>query len=89
MEEITAEGVAELFIQRVFRYYRLPQRIISDRDPRFTSKFAKELCRLLGIKQNISTVKFSEENLVCDVHQCDICGFKWVSGKSLRTEQGS
>ena len=32
-EEITAEGVAKLFIQRVFRYYRLPRKIISDRDP--------------------------------------------------------
>ena len=50
-----AEGVAELFVQRVFRYYRLPQKIISDRDPRFTSKFARKLCHLLGIKQNVST----------------------------------
>ena len=32
-EEITAEGVAELFVQRVFRHYGLPQKIISDRDP--------------------------------------------------------
>ena len=39
----------------MFWYYGLPQKIISDRDPRFTSKFARELCRLLGIKQNIST----------------------------------
>ena len=55
MEEIMAEGVAKLFVQRVFRYYGLPRKIISDRDPRFTSKFARELCRLLGIKQNVST----------------------------------
>ena len=54
-EEITTEGVAELFVQRVFRYHGLPQKIISDRDPHFTSKFAKELCRLLGIKQTVST----------------------------------
>ena len=32
-EEITAEGVAKLFIQRVFQYYGLPRKIISDRDP--------------------------------------------------------
>ena len=55
MEEITAEGVVKLFVQRVFRYYGLPRKIISDRDPRFTSKFARKLCRLLGIKQNVST----------------------------------
>ena len=29
--------------------------MISDRDPRFTSHFAKALCNQLGIKQNIST----------------------------------
>ena len=29
--------------------------MISDRDPRFTSHFAKALCTQLGIKQNIST----------------------------------
>ena len=45
----------ELFVQRVFRHYELPRKIISDRDPRFTSKFARELCRLPGIQQNIST----------------------------------
>ena len=32
-EEITAEGVAELFVRRVFRYYGLSRKIISDRDP--------------------------------------------------------
>ena len=36
-------------------HYGVPKKIISDRDPRFTSKFATELCRLLDIKQNIST----------------------------------
>ena len=55
MEEITAEGVAKLFVQRVFQYYGLPRKIISDRDPQFTLKFARDLCRLLGIKQNVST----------------------------------
>ena len=47
--------MAELFARRVFRHYGLPRKIISDRDPRFTSKFARQLCRLLGIKQNIFT----------------------------------
>ena len=54
-EEITAEGVAHLFITRVFKNYGLPSKVISDRDPRFTSKFMKELCQILGIQQNIST----------------------------------
>jgi transposase InsO family protein len=36
-------------------HYSLPRKIISDRDPRFTSNFTTELCRILGVKQNIST----------------------------------
>ena len=54
-EDISAKGVAKLFISYVFRHYGLPQKIISDRDPRFTSKFMKKLSRILGIQQNIST----------------------------------
>src|SRR5580693_9852209 len=33
---------------------RLPQKIISDRDPRFMSHFAQELSKGLGINQNLS-----------------------------------
>ena len=54
-ETITAEGVVELFLQQIFPQFGLPSKIISDRDPRFISKFMKELCRLMGITQNVST----------------------------------
>ena len=55
-ETITAEGVAELFLRQIFPRFGLPSKIISDQDPRFVSKFMKELCRLMGITQNVSTV---------------------------------
>ena len=54
-ETISAEGVADLYLQQVFPRFGIPSKVISDRDPRFTSQFMKELCRLLGIKQNVST----------------------------------
>ena len=54
-ETITAEGVAELFLRQIFPQFGLPSKIISDRDPRFISKFMKELCHLMGITQNVST----------------------------------
>jgi hypothetical protein len=54
-ETIMAEGVAELYLQNVFKQFGLPQKIISDRDPRLTGKFAKALCTALGITQNMST----------------------------------
>jgi hypothetical protein len=54
-ETIDAMGVAELYGKHVFPHYGTPQRVISDRDPRFTATAMKELCKSLGIQQNIST----------------------------------
>ena len=54
-EEINAEGTAELYLRHVVTHFGLPSKIISDRDPRFASKFTRELCRIMGIEQNIST----------------------------------
>jgi hypothetical protein len=46
---------SDLYLQHVFPRFGLPRKVISDRDPRFISKFMKELCRLIGATQNIST----------------------------------
>ena len=54
-EEINAEETAALYIKHVFIHFGLPSKIISDRDPRFASKFTRELCKIVGIEQNIST----------------------------------
>ena len=54
-ETINAEGVVELFLRQIFPRFGLPSKIISNWDPRFISRFMKELCWLLGITQNIST----------------------------------
>jgi hypothetical protein len=54
-ETIMAKGVAELYLQHVFKQFGLPRKIISDRDPRLAGKFAKALCAALGITQNMST----------------------------------
>jgi len=54
-EAIDSEGVAKLYLQYVVPHYSLLKKIILDRDTRFTSNFTRELCRILGIKQNIST----------------------------------
>jgi len=54
-ETIDSEGVAQLYLMHILPHYGLPKKIISNRDPRFTSCFGKELCQLLNIRQNIST----------------------------------
>jgi hypothetical protein len=43
-EMITAEGVAKLYLQYVYPRFGIPKKVISDRDTRFTSKFAQGLC---------------------------------------------
>jgi len=52
---IDRTGVALKYLKHLVPWFRLPKRIISDRDPRFTSAFAKEMCKALGIQQNLST----------------------------------
>ena len=54
-ETIDVEGVASLYMQKVFPHYGLPRKVISDRDTHFTARFTKELCRILQIQQNISS----------------------------------
>ena len=51
---ITGTSIAQLYLEHVFHWFRLPQKIISDRDPCFTSHFTRELTKGLGINQNLS-----------------------------------
>ena len=54
-ETITSEGVAKLYLQHVYPHYGLPKKLITDRGPQFISIFMRNLCQVLGIKQNISS----------------------------------
>jgi transposase InsO family protein len=54
-ETITAEGVATLYQRHIYPKFSFPKKFISDRDTRFTSKFAKGLNAALGIQLNMST----------------------------------
>jgi RNase H-like domain found in reverse transcriptase/Integrase zinc binding domain/Reverse transcriptase (RNA-dependent DNA polymerase) len=55
-KEINTSEVAALYAQQVFPHYGVLRKIISDRDPHFTTAFARAVCAQLNIKQNISTV---------------------------------
>ena len=52
---ISGPGIAQLYLDYVYRWFGLPTKIISDRDPRFTSHFGKAITKKLGIEQNLST----------------------------------
>ena len=52
---ISGPGIAQLYPDNVYRWFGLPMKIISDKDPWFTSHFGKALTKKLGIQQNLST----------------------------------
>lgn len=52
---ITAAEFAQLFISRYIPLHGLPDRIISDRDPKFISGFWTTIREMLALKHNMST----------------------------------
>ena len=51
----TLERLAKLYVNEIVRLHGVPESIISDRDPRFTSKFWVSLQKALGTKTHFST----------------------------------
>jgi transposase InsO family protein len=50
-----AKGLAQLFIQWIYRFGHCPESITSDRGPQFVSAFWTEFCRIIGVKLKLST----------------------------------
>ena len=55
-EGTSAEGLARLFWDNVWKLHGLPESVVSDRGPQFATELTKELNRILGIKTKLSTV---------------------------------
>jgi protoheme ferro-lyase len=49
------QKMKRLFFTHVFRHHGLPKDIVSDRNPKFTSKFSRALWKRMGSKLNMST----------------------------------
>ena len=54
-QTITAAEIALIYWQQVGKFHGIPRSIVSDRDPRFVSKFLQEIWRLLGTKLRMSS----------------------------------
>jgi len=54
-EGTSAEGLARLFRDNVWKLYGLPESVVLDRGPQFTAELTKKLNRMLGIKTKLST----------------------------------
>jgi len=54
-EGTSAEGLARLLRDNVWKLHGLPESVVSDRGPQFVVELTKELNRILGIKMKLST----------------------------------
>ena len=52
---ISGTSLTQLYLEHIYVWFGAPKKVISDRDPRFTSHFARALAKRLGTTQNIST----------------------------------
>jgi len=52
---IMGPQIASLYLHHIYCWFRLPHKVISDRDPQFTLHFGWALAKELRIQQNIST----------------------------------
>ncbi|GMF25356.1 unnamed protein product [Phytophthora fragariaefolia] len=50
-----AEEIAHYFFDNVVRHHGVPGVIISDRDPKFTSRFWKSLAQVMGVQLNMTS----------------------------------
>jgi hypothetical protein len=51
--------LAEIYIREIVKLHGVPSNIVSDRDPRFTSRFWKSLQEALGSKLRLSSAYHS------------------------------
>ena len=59
-EKTTAEGLARLFRDNIWKLHGLPESVISDRGLQFTARLMKELNKMLGIETKLSTAYHSQ-----------------------------
>ena len=60
--DYSMDRLAELYVDEIVQLHGVPLSIVSDRDPRFTSRFLKELQSSLGTRLNFSTTFHPQKN---------------------------
>jgi transposase InsO family protein len=53
--DVTSEGTAQLLYDNVFRHHGVPEDLITDRGPVFTSQVFAEFTRILGTQHKLTT----------------------------------
>jgi len=60
LTNILAEGIAKIYRDEIWKLHGVPRKILSDRGPQFTSRFMKQLTKVLGTTKQLSTVYHSQ-----------------------------
>jgi len=51
---ISSEGIAKIYRDNIWNLYRIPRKILSNREPQFVLKFMEKLTKALGTKRQLS-----------------------------------
>jgi len=52
---ISSEGIAKIYRDDIWKLHGVPKKILSNREPQFTSKFMEEFTKALGTRRQLST----------------------------------
>jgi len=61
-EKTLVKRLARLFRDNVWKLHRLPESVISDKEPQFTVELTKELNKMLGIKTKLLKLFYLQTN---------------------------
>src|SRR6266481_1924530 len=75
---VTTRGVAWAFFTEVVKHHGVPDSIVSDRDPKFTSTFWKELHQLMGTKLLMSTAFHPQMDGAMECVNCSVGQVLWA-----------
>jgi len=53
---ISAEGIAKVYRDKIWKLHRVSRKILSDRGPQFASRFIEQLTKALGTIRQLSMV---------------------------------
>ena len=75
---ITAEETAKLYINNVFIQYGLPDVMISDRVPQFTSNIFNRIMDALGINHRMSTAFHPQTDGQTECYNQELEAYLWI-----------
>ena len=59
---ISSEGIAKIYRDKIWKLHGVPKTILSNRGPQFASKFMEEFTKVLGTKRKLSTAYHPQTN---------------------------